>query len=220
MLNTHQLELVHQIEKWIKIFSERLTFNNGFYRPEPNETFIGYHTDTVATLVLYLTEQLDNLLNQQQLELDQSMEHDDESLLVKQQESQVISLAKKFLLRCATPDSIIRISSSKEFKDTKEKEFLWNEYFINQKHLSLKELLSFHTTSRIKLNRMTSSQDQNGASILSSKLEFNSSNNLIQVSTHSKSSVLNLTNSKFQLLNATQRKNSIKLFFFSRLYAK
>ena len=54
---------------------------------------------------------------------------------------------------------------------------------------------------------MTSSQDQNGASILSSKLEFNSSNNLIQVSTHSKSSVLNLTNSKFQLLNATQKSN-------------
>ena len=207
MLNARQLELVNEIEKWIKIFSERLQFNNGFYKPEPNETFIGYHTDTVATLVLYLTEQLDNLLSQQQLELDQSMEHNDESLLVKQQGSQVITLAKKFLLRCATPDSIIRISSSKEFKNTTEKDFIWNEYFVSQKHLSLKELLSYHTKSKIKLNRMTSTQDEKIGSILSSKLEFNSSNNLIQVSTHSKSSVLNLANSKFQLPNEIQKIN-------------
>ena len=109
MLNSYQLELVTKIEKWIRIFSERLTFSNGFYRPESNETFIGYHADTVATLVLYLTEQLENLLSLQQLELDESMEHDDNSLLVEQKESQVITLAKKFLLRCATPDSIIRI---------------------------------------------------------------------------------------------------------------
>jgi E3 ubiquitin-protein ligase RNF213 len=197
MLNSYQLGLVTKIEKWIRIFSERLTFSNGFYRPEPNETFIGYHADTVATLVLYLTEQLENLLSLQQHELDESMEHDDNSLLDEQKESQVIYLAKKFLLRCATPDSIIRISSSKEFKDSTEKEFLWNEYFVNQKHLSLKELLSYHTTSKIKLTRMTSAQADKTASTLSSKLEYNSSNNLIQVSTHSKSSVLNLVSTKF-----------------------
>ena len=68
MLNESQLLMVQQIEAWIKIFCEKISFNNGFYIPEANETFIGYHTDTVATLVLYLTEQIEHLLEQQLLD--------------------------------------------------------------------------------------------------------------------------------------------------------
>ena len=131
----------------------------------------------------------------------------DQEKATKEHQSQIVNLAKKFLLRCATPDSIIRLSSSKVFKNTTEKEFLWNEYFVNQRHLSLIDLLAYHVKSKIKLNRMTSTQAEKAASTLSSKLEFNSSNNLIQVSTHSKSSVLNMVNAKFNFLNSHQKNN-------------
>ena len=52
---------------------------------------------------------------------------------------------------------------------------------------------------------MNSSQPDNEdtQALLSSKLEFNSSNNLIQISTHSKSSVLNLVTANFAYLHAS-----------------
>ena len=66
MLDASQLSLVETIENWIKLFCDPIRFNTGYYTPEPNEIFIGYHSDTVATLVLYLTEQYESLMKEQQ----------------------------------------------------------------------------------------------------------------------------------------------------------
>lgn len=73
-------------------------------------------------------------------------------------------------MRCATPDSVIR--AHKKLQDTDEKEFIWHEYFVNQKHLSLSELLHYHTNPSNLPSRNSTTR------------------NLIQVSTNSNLTVL------------------------------
>ncbi len=107
-----------------------------------NEAFIGFNYDTIANLVLHYSTKTENKV-------------------------EILRLVKNHLLKCATPDSVIRASSISSKKlDQKEQEFIWNEYFNIQKHLYLKELLTYHLQ--------------------------NEKESLVQVTTHSKSSIINL----------------------------
>lgn len=135
MLNKEQNSLVEEIHTWIKKFSQ----------VNLNEEFVGFHSDTIASLVLHFQTSKTDLNDKQEL----------------------INKAKKYLLRCATPDSIIRSNASR-FLSQEEKDFVWNEYFSTQKHLCLKDLLNYH---------LNQSQDKT---------------NLIQITTNSKSTLLNL----------------------------
>ena len=52
--------------------------------------------------------------------------------------SQILLQSKYTLLQCASPDAIARLPATKLEKDSEK---LWTEYFINQKHGSLKDNL-------------------------------------------------------------------------------
>ncbi len=76
------------------------------------------------------------------------------------------------LIQCATPDSIIRFCGNQKIRP-EQRDSLWQEYFVIQKHLSLAELIRFH----LSMNKPAS--------------------NLIQLSTHSKSTLSSLDKKRF-----------------------
>lgn len=120
---------------------------------EPNEMFIGFNSDTTASLVLNFAKN----------------QADRNDILLK---------AKKCLLQCATPDSVVRAVSGKSSKLAKpEREFIWDEYFVSQKHLALDQLVKYHMCQ----NNSNQSHDQ-----------------LVQVTTHSKSTLLSLDMDDFK----------------------
>ncbi len=80
---------------------------------------------------------------------------------------ELVRQVKVNLLKCATPDAVVRSFNLQPSLDKPECEFIWNEYFTNQKHLCLRELLEYH-------------------------LKEDSSNSLVQLTTHSKASLNNL----------------------------
>ena len=172
MLNEQQVKIVKDIQKWVETFSSGSSGMMGQMnrmmaiqqKQDPRETFVGYHDDAVATLVLYLTQRL----------LSISMETQDLTSVTGQlDDSQVNSViidAEKMLLQCATSDSIARLNTNKQYGIIKET--IWNEYFVEQKHTSLREMLQYHLK--------TNSQDIQ----LSSNNILNK--HLLQISTHSK----------------------------------
>lgn len=112
-------------------------------RLEPNDLFIGFNSDTTASLVLHLTHT-------------EPERFDPKNVLTE---------AKKYLLRCATPDCVLR-TTAKVNLSTTEKKAIWDEYFVAQSHLALDQLMAYH------LN--------------------NDGGDLIQITTHSKSTLLSL----------------------------
>ena len=56
---------------------------------------------------------------------------------------EVILEAKQHLLRCATPDCVLQTSFSETFAND-DRNFLWNEYLIEQRHLALDQLMTYH----------------------------------------------------------------------------
>lgn len=130
------------LDQWIKEFRDPVM------SLETNEMFIGFNSDTSASLVLNLTRNQPDTFDLDQMFLE----------------------AKKNLLQCATPDSVMRISFRSKL-DRQERELIWNEYFINQKHLALDQLMKYHFSQ----NQIKTGQNQ-----------------LIQITTHSKSTLLSL----------------------------
>jgi hypothetical protein len=116
--------------------------------------FIGYNSDTVASLILQLTTRNKDI-----------------------QKEDLVKQVKTNLLKCATPDSVIRAAAAANNKDrlgSDECEFIWNEYFVQQQHLCLHELLAYH------LQHQYEEEPQPGGG------------SLVQLTTHSKASLINL----------------------------
>lgn len=120
MLSEKQLEIRDQLDLWIK---KIVRASMEFVTLKPAEIFIGYHEDTTSSLVLHLSEQFSEteLLNPSNVmdtsEVSSSaadLSMDSMALDGGEQKkpvvpSDVILLeAKRILLRCATPDSVIR----------------------------------------------------------------------------------------------------------------
>ena len=192
MLDEKQTELVQEIEKWVKKFSDSNVASSNrrnLYKPSLNEIFIGYHSEVIATLVLYLTENHSNLIAEQANE--DKMSLDSYSFFNHKSMEQIVEMAKSYLLRCTTPDSIIRVFNLSKSFDESEKQFIWNEYFIRQKHLYLKELLQNHIKlSHKQDNSNQSVPDFNDQPINDGNKTFNTTNNLIQITTNSKSTLI------------------------------
>ncbi|XP_068089245.1 E3 ubiquitin-protein ligase RNF213-like [Hyperolius riggenbachi] len=114
-LNEAHKAVVQEIEAWVKKFSS--LHNTQPY--SPSEVFIGYHSDSCASVVLQVVEK---------------MRH---SHSVTENITDVKNQAKHILLNCSTPDSVIRLCD----------EELIDEYFKKQQHGSLLEFLSYHVPS-------------------------------------------------------------------------
>ncbi|CAH2291483.1 E3 ubiquitin- ligase RNF213 [Pelobates cultripes] len=120
VLNRKQKVVVKELEEWIRDFT---TFNAEQLGVEPQEytpsdVFVGYHSDTCASVILQVTENLEQNCSENK--------------------AQVKDKAKLVLLNCATPDSVIR-HGNKE---------LIEEYFKRQNHSSLLDFLGSHIHPR------------------------------------------------------------------------
>ena len=160
MLNADEMSIVNQVTDWMSTFMKLcVDSRNSAHKPKPNEVFIGYHQDTIATIILFLTkgnyDKLDKI--------------DDFTLSQVDDPESLIKKAKSILLRCATADSIVRLTLNKQ--NTLKNENLWDEYFLNQNHLCLNDLVLNHVSNFI----------QN-----SSNEAMSLNKSLLQITTHSK----------------------------------
>uniref|UniRef100_A0A8C1YEU9 RING-type E3 ubiquitin transferase n=1 Tax=Cyprinus carpio TaxID=7962 RepID=A0A8C1YEU9_CYPCA len=122
ILKSEQKDLVQKLEQWVESF---ITAKSNYsiapqachYRPA--DAFIGFHSDTCASVVLQVTEQHKG-------QISGSLKG-------------ILDEAKLILLNCATPDAVVRLDCTSFSKV--ETEHLSRVYFENQKHSSLADFI-------------------------------------------------------------------------------
>ena len=93
MLSDEQVELRNRLDSWVVQFVS--ASSTGLIKLKTCEIFIGFHEDTTSSLILFLSQKLQNKNEE-----------------IKDWQSEIFSLAKKSLIKCATPDGIIRANAS------------------------------------------------------------------------------------------------------------
>ncbi|XP_053308819.1 E3 ubiquitin-protein ligase RNF213 [Spea bombifrons] len=115
VLSDKQKSVVADLNNWIDYFTAAKTEHLLEKREySPSDVFVGYHSDTCASVVLQITKN-----------------HADPSHGSKRT---VKDAAKLVLLKCATPDSVVRLGNKE----------LIDEYFKRQNHGSLLDFLHSH----------------------------------------------------------------------------
>lgn len=126
-----QRDIVEDLKKWVNNFIavDVEKYFMGQQKYSPSDVFIGYHSDTCASVVLQVTEKLKNNC----------------SLTTLMQK--VPKKAQLVLLNCATLDSVIRLGNSQLASYLADD--LARVYFQQQQHISLAEFLQacLHTES-------------------------------------------------------------------------
>ncbi|KAM6050451.1 E3 ubiquitin-protein ligase RNF213 isoform 2-T2 [Chlamydotis macqueenii] len=125
VLDKGQRETVEMLKKWVHEFTavstEEHFISNQKY--SPSDVFVGYHSNTCASVVLQTTERLKPLCPPNEL-----------MSCVKRD-------AQLALLNCATPDSVIRFCNSVRVFMA---DSLANVYFKQQQHTSFADFLRAH----------------------------------------------------------------------------
>ncbi|XP_078017826.1 E3 ubiquitin-protein ligase rnf213-alpha isoform X1 [Epinephelus lanceolatus] len=133
VLKTEQKRLVDELEKWLRIFvslsSQHAAAAAQVYKYQPPDVFIGYHSDTCASVVL------------------QVIEKQKDSLDISDPERRILDEAKLILLRCATPDSVVRLDCTGLPKV--ESENLARVYFEEQNNSCLADFILAHTRQEV-----------------------------------------------------------------------
>ncbi|MBN3286120.1 RN213 ligase, partial [Polyodon spathula] len=128
ILKSDQKQIVEELGKWVDVFvavDNHQSFAQETQMYVPSDVFIGYHSDTCASVVLQVAEKLKG-------EAD-----------ITETKGKVLDEAKRILLSCATPDSVVRLSNSR--LSNVESDQLVKEYFVNQRHSSLADFVTSHT---------------------------------------------------------------------------
>ncbi|XP_026134867.1 E3 ubiquitin-protein ligase rnf213-alpha-like isoform X3 [Carassius auratus] len=125
VLRSEQKDLVEKLELWVKFFISARSKHS--IAPQarhyhPADAFIGYHSDTCASVVLQVTEQLKGK--------------------VELSDPRVLDEAKLILLNCATPDAVVRLDCTS--LSSVESDLLSRVYFEEQKHSSLADFILSH----------------------------------------------------------------------------
>lgn len=123
VLRGEQKEIVKELEKWVKEFvapdnNHSQTFQVHKYKPP--DAFIGYHSDTCASVILQITERL-------------------RDAMTTPDSQRVLEEAKLVLLNCTTPDAVIRLDCTKLSRV--ESQQLERIYFEEQKHSCLTDFI-------------------------------------------------------------------------------
>ncbi|XP_054615147.1 E3 ubiquitin-protein ligase rnf213-alpha isoform X2 [Dunckerocampus dactyliophorus] len=130
VLKTEQKRMVEELEKWVRRFvtvrSHYFDVNQS-YEYLPSDVFIGYHSDTCASVTHQVLETQEDSLE---------ISHD-----------KVLNEAKLVLLRCATPDSVVRLDCTDLPKV--ETEELAQVYFEKQKNSCLADFICAHTRQEV-----------------------------------------------------------------------
>ncbi|KAH0629366.1 hypothetical protein JD844_011399 [Phrynosoma platyrhinos] len=124
VLDKWQRDIVEELKKWVSDFTavETQKYFMGQQKYMPSDVFVGYHSDTCASVVLQVTEKL---------KVDFSLQE----LKQKVQEQ-----AKLVLLNCATPDSVVRLGHSRLGPFLADE--LAKVYFQQQQHTSFADFLT------------------------------------------------------------------------------
>jgi len=211
LIDNKQKALMDKVIAWINLFCQ--TSVTSRIKSKPNQVFIGFNEDTVATIILFLTQKDFSLEKTNDSKGNETMDHSglDESYQIEKQEV-LIKKIKRILLRCATADSIVRQSSSK-FDSELQGEGLWEEYFQKEKHSSLRELLQNHMTQRNELDSDSSMNNNNLVQITTNSKNFLSNQDLASLAEHlncegSSCCILSTFETQFQF--ATHIKNFLQ----------
>ncbi|KAG2461062.1 R213A ligase, partial [Polypterus senegalus] len=124
VLKNNQKRIVQELESWVNVFVHVDNQQVNILEKQaysPSDVFIGYHSDTCASVVLQLAQRLKGNLEGFELT------------------KQVLEEAKSILLNCATPDSVVRLSCTA--LPNVEAEHWLREYFEVQKHSCLADFL-------------------------------------------------------------------------------
>ncbi|XP_072042938.1 E3 ubiquitin-protein ligase rnf213-alpha-like [Amphiura filiformis] len=116
MLSMDQQEILKQVEKWVEDFASINLSHQVKYRYKITDAFIGYHADTLASLVFQVCHEM------HQTEGDQEWK------------DMVCETVKDLMLQCATPDAVIRLGNSKLMREANHR---FEQYFHTQNHSSL-----------------------------------------------------------------------------------
>uniref|UniRef100_A0A8C7Y3G1 RING-type E3 ubiquitin transferase n=1 Tax=Oryzias sinensis TaxID=183150 RepID=A0A8C7Y3G1_9TELE len=126
VLKPEQKRLVNELDKWVNLFA---TVNSqhgaATYRYQPPDVFIGYHSGTCASVILQVMEEQKDILE------------------VSDSERKLLEEAKLIILKCATPDSVVRLDCAVLPKG--ECEFLSKVYFEEQNNSCLVDYILAHT---------------------------------------------------------------------------
>ncbi|KAM9780063.1 E3 ubiquitin-protein ligase rnf213-alpha-like [Neosynchiropus ocellatus] len=127
VLKPEQKRVVQELEEWVRRFVSVGSGPAPASKPKfrPPDVFIGYHSDTCASVVLQVVE----------LIRDNAAERDTEQTVLEE--------AKLILLRCATPDSVVRLDCSELPK--MESQHLSKVYFEEQRNSCLAEFIELTT---------------------------------------------------------------------------
>ncbi|KAM6403591.1 E3 ubiquitin-protein ligase RNF213-like [Rhynochetos jubatus] len=125
VLEKGQRETVKELEKWVREFTAANTEEHFVSQQKysPSDVFVGYHSNTCASVVLQTTERLKPLCSPGELV------------------SCVKKEAQLALLNCATPDSVIRLCNAVGLFRA---DSLANIYFKQQQHTSFADFLRAH----------------------------------------------------------------------------
>ncbi|XP_038557039.1 E3 ubiquitin-protein ligase rnf213-alpha [Micropterus salmoides] len=132
VLKADQKRMVDELERWVNLFvslSSQHAAATQTYKYQPPDVFIGYHSDTCASVVL------------------QVMEKQKASLENSDPERRVLDEAKLILLKCATPDSVVRLNCTGLPKV--ESEYLARVYFEEQNNSCLADFILAHTRQEV-----------------------------------------------------------------------
>ncbi|XP_028310203.1 E3 ubiquitin-protein ligase rnf213-alpha [Gouania willdenowi] len=133
VLGTEQKRNVKELEKWVEIFVSLVSQNTGHvqtYKYQPADVFIGYHADTCASLILQVTEK------------------QEDNSEIEEAERKMLDEAKLLLLKCATPDSVVRLGCTGLSKV--EIESLTRIYFEELNNTCLADYILAHTRKEFK----------------------------------------------------------------------
>ena len=128
-----QKEVLIELTNWVHQFSE-VTFGDARFTEQ--DAFVGYQSDTTASVIFQATQQL-----HQQAVLWDSKElwrHDEKS---EEWKEAVLTQSKKILLQMASPDALIRLRCTALADDYEE---LSQIYFSEQHHGSIVQFLVHH----------------------------------------------------------------------------
>ncbi|KAM7386926.1 hypothetical protein PAMA_009514 [Pampus argenteus] len=128
VLKTDQKRIVRELERWVRLFVSVSSQHSAVaqtYKYQPADVFIGYHSDTCASVVL------------------QVIEKQKDSLIISDPERRALDEAKLVLLKCATPDSVVRLDCTGLPKV--ESEHLARVYFEKQNNSCLADFILDHT---------------------------------------------------------------------------
>lgn len=132
VLKTEQTKIAEELERWLRLFvslsNQHATVAQA-YKYQPPDVFIGYHSDTCASVVLQVVETQKG------------------SLDISDPERRVLDEAKLILLRCATPDSVVRLDCTGLPKV--ESENLARVYFEEQNNSCLADFILAHTMQEV-----------------------------------------------------------------------